>query len=137
MCGVQVGRGGRRGDESMREMGKDFCPKFLQPFLENIDRINCNDGSLLQYFTTLTENADPLLWRRLAPWSALKGCPLRPRRAGGRKKKFGSISKRPLNILKVVKTSFPKSSPLQEKKAQSLQSLFVGEVTHASNQPCS
>ncbi len=22
--------------------GKDFCPNFLQPFLENIDRRNCN-----------------------------------------------------------------------------------------------
>ncbi len=29
----------------------------------------------------------------------------------------------------------PKSSPLQGMKAQSLQSLFVGEVTHASYQP--
>ncbi len=26
------------------EMGKDFCPNFLQPFLENIDRRSCNDG---------------------------------------------------------------------------------------------
>ncbi len=31
----------------------------------------------------------------------------------------------------------PKSSPLQGMKAQSLQSLFVWEVTPASNQPCS
>ncbi len=29
----------------------------------------------------------------------------------------------------------PNSSPLQGMKAQSLQSLFVGEVTHASYQP--
>ncbi len=43
---MQVGRDG--GDygigevsvQSMREMGKDFCPNFLQPFLENVD-----DGS--------------------------------------------------------------------------------------------
>ncbi len=46
-------------------------------------------GSLFQYFTTLTENADPLLQRRLATWMTLNGCPLRPRRAGGRKNKFG------------------------------------------------
>ncbi len=26
-------------------MVKDFCPNFLQPFLENIDRMSCNDGS--------------------------------------------------------------------------------------------
>ncbi len=24
--------------QSMEEMGKDFCPNVLQPFLENIDR---------------------------------------------------------------------------------------------------
>ncbi len=29
----------------MGEMGKDFCLNFLQPFLENIDRGSCNDGS--------------------------------------------------------------------------------------------
>ncbi len=31
--------------QSMGEMGKDFCPNVLQPFLENIDRRSCNDGS--------------------------------------------------------------------------------------------
>ncbi len=31
--------------QSMGEMGKDFCPNFPQPFLENIDRKSCNDGS--------------------------------------------------------------------------------------------
>ncbi len=49
MGGVQVGMGGRgKGGmsvQSMGEMGKDFCPNFLQPFLENIDRRSCNDGS--------------------------------------------------------------------------------------------
>ncbi len=50
MGGVQVGRGvGERRVEvsvqSMWEMGKDFCPNLLQPFLENIDRRSCNDGS--------------------------------------------------------------------------------------------
>ncbi len=29
----------------MGEMGKDFCPNFLQPFLENIYRWSCNGGS--------------------------------------------------------------------------------------------
>ncbi len=90
--------GGGRSVQSMGEMGKDICPNFLQPFLENIDRRSCNDGSreLIPIFH------NPHLRRRLAPWSNLKGCPLRPRRAGGRKNKFGSISKRPLNILKAV-----------------------------------
>ncbi len=30
---------------SMGEMGKGFCPKFLQPFLENVDIMSCNDGN--------------------------------------------------------------------------------------------
>ncbi len=50
MGGVKVGRGGvgkggRVSVQSMKEMGKDFCPNFLQPSLENIDRRSCNDGS--------------------------------------------------------------------------------------------
>ncbi len=39
------GKGGWVSVQSMGEMGKDFCPNFLQPFLENIDRRSCNDGS--------------------------------------------------------------------------------------------
>ncbi len=91
-------------------------------------------GSFFQYFTTLTENADPLLRRWLAPWSTLKGCPLRPHRAGGRKVRI-TIQKA-LEYLEGGNEVISKSSSLQGMKAQSLQSLFVGEVTHASYQPC-
>ncbi len=51
MGGVQVGMEGvgERGVgvsvQAMGEIGKDFCPNFLQPFLENIDRRSCNGGS--------------------------------------------------------------------------------------------
>ncbi len=31
--------------QSIREMGKDLCPTFLQPFLENIDRMSYDHGS--------------------------------------------------------------------------------------------
>ncbi len=31
--------------QSMGSMGKDFCPNFLQPFHETIDRRSCKDGS--------------------------------------------------------------------------------------------
>ncbi len=31
------GKGGQVSVQSMGEMGKDFCPNFLQPFLENIN----------------------------------------------------------------------------------------------------
>ncbi len=49
-CTGGKGGGGRgKGEgmsvQAMGEMGKDFCPKILQPFLENIDRRSCNDGS--------------------------------------------------------------------------------------------
>ncbi len=43
MGGVQVGRRGV-SVQSMGEIGKEFCPNFHQPFLENIDIRSCNDG---------------------------------------------------------------------------------------------
>ncbi len=58
-------------------------------------------GSLFQYSTTLIENADLRWW--LLPWSTLWGC---PERMGGRKNEFGSISKRPVNIL-IVESGRP------------------------------
>ncbi len=53
--------------QSIEEMGNDFCPNFLLPFLENIDRTSCNDeGRNFQYFTTLT---DPLIrWWLALVW---------------------------------------------------------------------
>ncbi len=36
--------------QQMEEMGKEFCPNFLPPFLENNDRRSCNDGSPLNIF---------------------------------------------------------------------------------------
>ncbi len=40
-----VGGIGEMRFQSMRKMGKDFCPHFLQSLLENVDRRSCNDGS--------------------------------------------------------------------------------------------
>ncbi len=40
-----VGERGGVSVQPMGEMGKDFCPNFLQPFLEIIDRRSCNDGA--------------------------------------------------------------------------------------------
>ncbi len=31
--------------QSMGDMGKGFCPNFVKPLLENVDRRNRNDGS--------------------------------------------------------------------------------------------
>ncbi len=71
--------------QSMEEMGKDFYPNVYQPLLENFDGRGCTDESLFQYFTTLTEKADPLLRRWLLLLSTLQVCLLRPRRLGGEK----------------------------------------------------
>ncbi len=113
------------------------CPNFLQPFLKTLTEgaVTTEAGGLFQYSTTLTKNADPLLQRWLAPWSALQWCPFRPRRLGGRKNKFGSTSNRP--HLEGGNQVSPKSTPLQLMKAQPLQSLLVGEATRASYHPCS
>ncbi len=43
--GVNLGKGGGMSVRSMGEMGKDFCPNVLTPFLGNIDRRGCYDGS--------------------------------------------------------------------------------------------
>ncbi len=53
VCRLEGGEGGGGVGESgvgvrvqsMEEVGKDFCPSVLQPFLEIIDRRSCNDGS--------------------------------------------------------------------------------------------
>ncbi len=100
------GKGGERVGvfSQWGRWGKISVQTFSDHFMKTLteEAVTTEAGSLFQCFTTLTENADPLLRWWLAPWSTLKGCPLRPRRAGGRENKFGSISKRPLNILKAV-----------------------------------
>ncbi len=55
--------------QSIGEMGKNFTPIFFQPFLENIDRRSCNDGSreLIAVFHNPQWNTDPLLRRWLLP----------------------------------------------------------------------
>ncbi len=64
---------GEMSAQPMGEMGKDFCPNFINIFLKTLTEraVTTEAGSLFQYFTTLTEKADPLLRRWLAPWSTL------------------------------------------------------------------
>ncbi len=50
MNDMQVGREGvlvigEMSVRSMEEMRKDFCPRLIQSFLENIDRKSSNDGN--------------------------------------------------------------------------------------------
>ncbi len=86
-AGGKVGGGGvgKRGGWVFSQWGRwgktsvqTSSYRFLKTLTEGA--VTTEAGSLFQYFTILTENADPLLRRRLAPWSTLKGCPLRPRR---------------------------------------------------------
>ncbi len=143
MGGEQVGWGGGRemGDGcpfNGGDFGKISVGTFSNPFLKILTEglVSTEVRSLFQYFTNLTENDYPLLRRWLAPWSTLKGCPLRPRRAGWRKLVCINIQKA-REYLEGGNQVSSKSSPLQGMKAQPLQSLFVGEVTNASYQPCS
>ncbi len=60
--------------------------------------------------------------------------------SGGRKSRFGTscvTSKKALEYLEGGTEVIPKSSPLQGMKAQSLLSVFVGEVAHARYKLCS
>ncbi len=43
--------------------------RFLKTLTEGA--VTTEAGSLFQYFTTLTENGDPILRRWLAPWTTL------------------------------------------------------------------
>ncbi len=82
MVDVQVGRGGGRAKggmtvHSLGEMGKDFCPNFLQPFLENIDRRSCNDGSrqLIAIFRNPHRKCRPSLSVVARTFEDLEGVP--------------------------------------------------------------
>ncbi len=98
MGGVLVGRGGM----SVSQWGRwerisvqTFSGRFLKILTEGA--VTTEAGSLYQYFTTLTENDDPLLWRWLVPCrGALLG---RVEREG--EKKHVRI-KSLMNILKAV-----------------------------------
>ncbi len=84
-------------------------------------------GSLFHYFTTLTAKVALTLEYQLgvSAWAA----------SSGREKKQVRINiQEACEYLEGGNQVNPKSSPLQGMKAQPLQSLFVGEVTHASYQ---
>ncbi len=69
------GEGGVRslGRCVLSQWGKTSVQTFSNRFLKTLKEgaVTTEAGSLYQYFSTLTENTDPLLRRLLAPWSAL------------------------------------------------------------------
>ncbi len=68
----------------MSKMGKDFCPNFLQPLLEHLEEgaVTTEAGSLFQYFTTLTEKADPFLSAVVRTLEYLVGVPSKAASSG-------------------------------------------------------
>ncbi len=139
MGGVQVGWGGV-SVQSVGEMRKDFCPKFLQPFLESIDRGSCNNGSreLIPVFHNPHRKCRPSPSALARTLEYLEGVSSQAASSRGEEKQVRINIQKALEYLEGGNEVIPKSSPLlQRMKAQSLQSLFVGEVTHASYQPYS
>ncbi len=61
----------------------------------------------------------------------LEGMPSMAASSGRKEKQVRINIKKALECLKGGNQISPKSLPLQVMKAQSLQSLFIGEVTHA------
>ncbi len=67
----------------------------------------------------------------------LEGAPSFATSSGGKEKQVRINIQKTLEHLEGGNEVIPESLPLQGMKAQSLQSIFVGEVTHVSYQPCS
>ncbi len=133
MGGVQVGRwggGGWRGGrekggmsvQSVGEMRKDFCPYFLQSFLENIDRRSCNDGSwqLIPIFHNPHRKCRPSPSAVARTLEYLAGVPSLATSSGRKEKQARINIHKALEYLEGGNQVIPKSSPLQGMKAQSL-----------------
>ncbi len=71
-CAGGMGEGGRIKGGGVR-LGTNFVQLFSNLSLKELteESATTKTGSLFQYLTTLIENADPLLRRWLASWSAL------------------------------------------------------------------
>ncbi len=67
-CGVSgVGRSGDECSVNGGRWGKGSVQSVTNLFLTE-GAVMTESGSLFCYFTILTKNVDPLLWRWLAPW---------------------------------------------------------------------
>ncbi len=78
--------------QSLGEMGKDFCQNFLQPFLDNIDSSNCNDGSreLVPVFHNPHRKGRPFPSAVVLTLEYLVGVTFSAASSGRGKSKFGS-----------------------------------------------
>ncbi len=125
---------GEMSVQSMGEMGKDFCPNFFQPFLENIDSGNRNDKS--RELSPVLHNPHQKMPTLSFDGGSQLGVPCRGALLGRVEQEGGKQVR--INIKKVREylegrnQVSPKSPPLQRTKALPLQPLFVVEVTHAT-----
>ncbi len=106
--------------QSLEDMVKDFCPNFIQPFLENIDRRSCNDGNreLIPVFHKPHRKGLPPPSAVALTLKNLVGLPSKTASGGW----FGSISNSPVNSLNTG----------QHIVVVPTVSLFVGNVMNAS-----
>ncbi len=88
----------------MGKIRKDFCPNSLQPFLENIDRRSCNDGS--RELTPIFLNSHGKSWPSPSAVARtleyLVGVPSKTVSSGKGKNRFGSMSKNTSNNLSIL-----------------------------------
>ncbi len=115
--------------------GVNFSPNFLQPFLETSDRRSCNDGSR-ELIPVKPSQKKPTFSFGVVSYLGIScRSVLIGRVERGKAKTVRIKNKEAHEYLEGGNWVSPKSSPLQGMKAQSLQSLPVGKVMHASYQP--
>ncbi len=111
--------------------GKSPVQTFLQSLFEIFDRTNCDDGSreLIPIFHNPHRKGRSSASAVALTLEYLEGVPSKAAKIGREKKQVRINIQETLEYLECGNQVDPKASPLQ--------SLFAGEVTNASYQPCS
>ncbi len=106
-------------DQSMGEMEKDFCPNFLQPFLENIDRRNRNVGSreLIPVFHNPHRKGRPSPSAVTRTLEYLVGVPSKVESSWTEKKQVRIHTQKTREYFECCNQVSPQSPPLQGMKA--------------------
>ncbi len=137
-CAVVMGGVGKWGDECSVNWG-DSVQTFSNLFLKTLTEgaATAEAGSLFPYFTTLTENADPLLRRLRATLKCPVGMSSLAASSGREETPIRVNNQKAREYPEGGNQVNPKSSPLQGIKTKPRQSLFVGAVKNAIYQLCS
>ncbi len=126
---------GKWGDERSvnGEMGKDFCPTFLHPFLENIDRSSCNDGSreLIPVFHNPRQKCRPSPSAVARTLKYLVGVPSEAASSRREEKQVRINIQKAREYLEGGNRVSPKSSLLQGMKAQSSIPVLLSAAANA------